>query len=74
MPQFDFYTFLSQSAGIFVAFFVFYFLFVFLYLPYFAEALKLRNKLLSKSKNTINNSKSSLFTLYLKEILNIINK
>jgi F0F1-type ATP synthase membrane subunit b/b' len=74
MPQFDFYTFFSQSIGILSAFVIFYFFFVYYYLPNFSEALKLRNKLLYKSKSIINNQNSSLFTIYLKEVLSIINK
>ena len=74
MPQFDFLTFLSQSTGILVSFFVFYFFIVYFYLPNFAEALKFRKKLSLQAKSISASSSTSLFNLYLKEVVVILTK
>ncbi len=45
MPQFDFYSFPSQSFFLILAFYFVYFFITFFYLPNFSEVLKMRKKL-----------------------------
>lgn len=45
MPQFEFYSFPEQNFYLLTSFCIVYFLVVFCYLPYTAEILKMRKKL-----------------------------
>ena len=48
MPQFEFYTFSSQTFFFLLTFFILYFFITFVYIPRTAEILKMRKKLIKR--------------------------
>ena len=67
MPQFDFYSFVTQAFWILFGLGFFYFFVVYHYIPKYAEALKTREKL----KNHITTdslSSNSVYDYFIKKI------
>jgi hypothetical protein len=60
MPQFDFYTFITQTFWILSSFFYFYFFFLIKFIVKYSSVLKFREKL----KTQINLQKTSSLKIY----------
>jgi antibiotic biosynthesis monooxygenase (ABM) superfamily enzyme len=66
MPQFDFFSFVTQTFWVLFGLIFFYFLITYFFVPKYSEVLKFREKLeFFLSKNT-NNTKS-LYDAYIKK-------
>ena len=68
MPQFDFYSFATQTFWILLFLGLFYFFVLFFYLSHYAEVLKFRNYL--RILCLLAEKKSSIFDLYLSFFIN----
>jgi hypothetical protein len=65
MPQFDFYSFFTQTFYILFAFYLFYFVVVYYYLPNLAAIIKFRQKMTSLVTKNINSPKTkAMFDLF----------
>jgi len=71
MPQFEFYTFSGQNFYFLLSFCIVYFLIAFFFLPYTAEVLKMRKKLINRYgiKNA-NKKKLNLLGIFIDIYLN----
>lgn len=68
MPQFDFYSFALQNFYVLGAFFGIYFFILLNYLPQYAEALKMRKKLIKHYGKQNAESKLELINLFYRSL------
>lgn len=68
MPQFDFYSFALQNFYVLLAFFGLYFFILICYLPQYAEAIKMRKKLIKYYGKQNSNQKLELVSLFYKHL------
>lgn len=66
MPQFDFFSFVTQTFWILFGLIIFYFLVTFLFIPKYSEILKFREKLDFFLNKDISSTKS-LYDAYIKK-------
>lgn len=76
MPQFDFYSFSSQTFWLLSIFFIFYFFILYFYLANFSEVLKMRKKIfaLYSSTSGVNKNMLNFYNLFMHGIFLFFNR